>query len=144
MIADYDIILFMGKNMNKVDKSILIGAAAAVIIVLVSAVIAFSIVFLSDNDTKDEDSGSRASDISELINVCWPEGTTKVHMLDEVMHVTYDTKDEADSDVATMRCLYESAPTGASLGLFKTKHAYEFLVVPAGVDFDYDGYSSIW
>ena len=142
-MAYYDIILFMGKNMNQVDKSILTGAIAAVIIVLASAVIAFSVVFLYDSDTKD-DSGSKARNISELINVCWPEGTTKVHVLDDVMHVTYDTMDEADSDIATMRCLYESAPAGASLGLFKTEHAYEFLVVPAGADFDYDGYSSIW
>lgn len=123
----YDIISIMYSDMRKHVTSSLQMAGAFV--AAVAASVGLIVALANLEDKADED----------LCGVPVENGVASMHY--ETEQAFFEDFNDSGS---VLRCVYDSAPAGSSIGLHKTDDGFELLAVYPDADFDYKGYQSIW
>lgn len=123
----YDKISIMDSDMRKHVVSSL--QMAGVFVATVAAAVGLIVVLANIEDKADED----------LCGVPVEDGVASMHY--ETEQAFFEDFNNSDS---VLRCVYDNAPAGSSIGLYKTDDGFELLAVYPGADFDYKGYQSIW
>lgn len=123
----YDKISIMDSNMRKHVMSSL--KMAGVFVAAVTASVGLIVVLANIGDKADAD----------LCGVPVEDGVASMH---------YETEqaffEDFNDSRSVLRCVYDNAPVGSSIGLYKTDDGFELLAVYPEADFDYKGYQSIW
>lgn len=117
----------MDSNMRKHVMSSL--KMAGVFVAAVTASVCLIVVLANVGDKADAD----------LCGVPVEDGVASMH---------YETEqaffEDFNNSRSVLRCVYDNAPAGSNIGLYKTDDGFELLAIYHGADFDYKGYQSIW